>query len=184
MSNLNGNTNQFTKNQLTLIEKILGFLTKPKTVTFIDWNYDKIGPSGGGNIEGWLERELDYYLNNCGIRTRPKKWKQADLMIVDTMGNDIPELSIEIRTATAPSSSWLKNKIMSNQGVFDPGMYLYLYKLSKTGRVFNNITTFLKNQWFHHVWLDLNSKLRVLFATKPPWRKVVTSCAQVHAIVR
>ena len=124
MSVLLGGIGSFTKSQIDVIKKILTFLTIQKTVDFINWNYCAIGPSGGGNMEGWIERELDFYLNRLGIPTRPKKWREADLMIVDATGKDILELTIEIRTATSPSSTWLKNKILSNVGVYDPGLYL------------------------------------------------------------
>jgi len=109
MSVLRGGIDSFTQSQIDVITKILTFLTIPQTIDFINWNYTKIGPSGGGNMEGWLERELDYYLNMLGILTRLKKWREADLMIVDTMGKDIRELCIEIRTATRASAllnSW------------------------------------------------------------------------------
>jgi len=180
MSVLYGRIGFFTKSQIDVIKNILSFLSNQNTIDFIKWNYDKIGPSGGGNMEGWLERELDFYLNRLGIPTRPKKWREADLMIVDAKGTDIRELSIEIRTATSPSSTWLKNKILSNVGVYDPGLYLYLFQRSKTGRVFMNIQIFLKSQGFVSVWADINQNLRVLFATQPQLWKAGLECARIE----
>ena len=87
-------------------------------------------------------------------------------MFDDKQGNNIKELNIEIRTATSPSSYWLKYKIIINQNVFEPGMYLYIFKKSRTGRVFKNIQTFLTKYGFDFVWKDLNPQLRVLFATR------------------
>ena len=115
----------FSDNQIELIDSIRGFFTNER-IKFINWNYCKIGPTGGGNIEGWLERELDYYLEKNGYKTRPKKQREADLMFEVEEEIDW-EKSIEIRTGSHPSSSWIINKITLNNSRGIHPLYMYLY---------------------------------------------------------